>query len=97
MDIVLPRIWLEFWARYSAVDQRLGELTYPLYLTHMAALLPCVWLLASPGLLAMGVSLGVTLMAAALMHQAVETPLLDIRRRVREQNRAVPSAMPAHP
>jgi peptidoglycan/LPS O-acetylase OafA/YrhL len=95
--IVLPRVWPEFWARFNAVDQRSGELTYPLYLTHMAALLPCVWLLASPGLLAMGVGLGVALMVAALMHQTVETPLLAVRRRVREQNRAFPGAMPAHP
>ena len=100
--IALPVFWPAGTQRLSATDQRLGELTYPLYLTHMAALLPCVWLLPRLSVpfgstLLAAVSLAFAVAVAVVMHWAVETPLAAIRRRVREQKSPVRAAAPAPP
>ena len=81
-------------SRIQALDQMLGELTYPLYLTHMAALLPCVWLVPRGSAMAWPLALAATLAMAWAMHRLLETRLMAVRRRVRGHALTVQRAGP---
>jgi peptidoglycan/LPS O-acetylase OafA/YrhL len=80
-----------------STDQRLGELTYPLYLTHMVAIIPCVWLLARPSPLAIVLVVALALGLAAVVNWGVEAPLSKLRRRIREANKGVPGTVMGRP
>lgn len=67
-------------------DQMLGDMTYPLYLTHMAALLPCVWIAGSLGLMVWPVALVAVLIMASATHTLLEKPLSALRARIRGQS-----------
>ena len=83
--LAVPRFSSALHARVRATDQAIGELTYPLYLTHMAALVPCVWLLPADSSLSLFLGVASCLGIAVLMHQVVEQRLIALRRRVRGQ------------
>jgi peptidoglycan/LPS O-acetylase OafA/YrhL len=70
-------------AASRTLDQKLGDLTYPLYLSHMAALLIALTVTAASSILAWPVALGMCLLVARLMHQFVEVPLMLVRQRIR--------------
>ncbi len=90
--IALPRIAPRLATSARIVDQKLGELTYPLYLSHMAALLVVLYLVPAGSLRAWPFALGACLGVAWLMHQIVETPLMVLRRRIRGPGPAMGSA-----
>ena len=95
--LAVPRLMPDVYARVRAADQGLGELTYPLYLTHMAALLPCVWLVPNTSILAWPVALGAVLGLAWLMHHVVESRLMVLRQKVRGQNLNIAAPAVANP
>ena len=69
--------------RWRAVDRKLGDLTYPLYLTHMPVLIALHHyglMQGAVGVIVMFITTGLT---AAALHFAVERPLARTRTKVR--------------
>ncbi len=90
--MALPALAQRTYLRARAADQALGDLTYPIYLTHMAALLPCLWLLGSRPAIAWPAALGAVIGLAWLMHRIVEKPLVKMRQKNRGQDLLMPAA-----
>jgi peptidoglycan/LPS O-acetylase OafA/YrhL len=83
--IALPRLQPALGQRWYAMDQAAGELTYSVYLTHVAALLPCLWLVPTGGFPALLLALVACLGTAYAMNHLVERRLLAMRKKVRGQ------------
>ena len=89
--ITIPRFWPGLGRRIRDADSALGELTYPLYLTHMAALVLSLWLVPAESSFAWPIALGATLVTAQLMTHLVESRLLALRQRVRGRAAVAPA------
>ena len=72
-----PRGWMKDW------DRRLGELSYPLYISHGIVLTVLASASTARGLLPYVVSVPVALWLASALHALVERPLRAVRARVR--------------
>ncbi len=83
--IAVPSFWPAVSEAVRAADQTAGELTYPVYLTHMTALVPCLWLLPADSPASLLLALAACLGMAVVMHEVVEQRLSALRRRVRGQ------------
>lgn len=95
--LAVPSLWPAVNTRVRSADQAVGELTYPIYLTHLAALLPCIWLVPNTSILAWPVALSFVLVLAWLMHHVVESRLMILRQKVRGKNLSFKVGAPAIP
>lgn len=90
--LALPRHWPAWFKCLQAMDQKTGDLTYAVYLTHIAALLFVLSLFPDGGLLGLTVALGCAVIFAVLMVFFVERPLQSLRSGIRTRQRGATPA-----
>ncbi len=69
--------------RFKALDKRLGELSYPLYINHGTILLLLLGVTGGSSFVAYAFAIPLSIGLAAIMNKIVETPLRGIRDRLR--------------
>ena len=67
----------------TAIDQALGDLTYPLYLNHYAVLVVARSLFPAPNPFVQTAAVLAALLISVVLHRLVETPMATIRDRIR--------------
>jgi peptidoglycan/LPS O-acetylase OafA/YrhL len=83
-------------ARLGALDQAVGNLAYPIFLSHAAALclLSGTGIIDGKGFGALALVLPLTLVFSVLIHWLVERPLVSVRRGVRASPRCATRTIP---